>query len=140
MGHLLLLSVNHLLCALLSHLLARDVLPAHSALIANMSPAMWHKTQGSSLMEVDSSLPIMANTMDIFASKAQPGYCLIDTWQKSIKYDLEIQERGTAVVALDLALFNGMVFELGHNYLDQVQRWWAVQPPIVPAQLVVAHV
>ena len=141
MGRLLSLSANHPLRALLSRRLAGDVLPAHSASIANMSPALRRKTRGS-LMEVDSSLPIMANAMDVFASEARPGYRLIDTWQESIKYDLETREGGAAAAAApDPAPFDGMVFEPGLDYLDQVQRWWAaLPPPAAPAQPAAAHV
>jgi len=83
LGRLPPLLANHPLCALLSRRLARDMLPAHSASIANMSPALQRKTCGS-LMEVDVTLSIMVNASDVFAPEAQPGYRLIDTWQESI--------------------------------------------------------
>jgi len=88
MGQLPSLSANHPIWPLLSQYLAGDALPAHPMSIANMCLGLVAKTCGS-LMEVDRTLPDMANAMDVFAPEAQLGHCVVDCWNTVIFYDLD---------------------------------------------------
>ena len=91
MGWLLPLSANHLIQPLLSWHLVGDALPAHPMSIANMCPGLVAKMRGS-LMEVNRTLPDMANAIDVFAPEAQLGHRIVDCWNTVIFYDLETRK------------------------------------------------
>jgi len=128
MGHLLSLSANHPIRALLSWQLAGDALPAHPRSIAGMRKGLKAKMQGS-LMEVDCNLPNMANAMDVFAAEAQLGHRLVDCHSAAISFDMETLVEEVlmpAALALELNEGRAIMADLTLDYLERVRRWMAL--------------